>query len=476
VLKRGLATLPTFGPPRLLVRGYDEHLTALRRLIWLYFALLIAEGALRKWAVPSLSAPLLIIRDPLVLLIYIQAARCRRFPVSGPILVCFLLFSGFLLLALFQMIAGIGGGPVVAAYGLRTDFLHLPLIFIIPQVFSYADVLKVGKWVLRLSMPMAALMVWQFLSPPGSWINAGTIAGAGQLAFALGKIRPAGAFSFETGAAHFFVLATAFLLFGFAQPRAGYSPWLLGAALLSVLVVQPVSGSRLLVLGCALAAAAAITFAIFQWKRAHRILGVLAMISLTLIVLSLTAFFRDAVSVFMVRWNQAGGGSAADSLIARILGGFLEPFRVLPEVGLFGLGIGVGTNAGSALMTGAVQFLLAEGEWARVVMEAGPLFGFSFIAYRGWIAVSLAIRGIANAQRQNLLAWLLAWDACRSLLTEQISQPTNLGFMVVVAGLCLASMPELAPILQRDRERFRKGRPTNWSQEPAILSTPAKVI
>jgi hypothetical protein len=34
-------------------------------------------------------------------------------------------------------------------------------------------------------------------------------------------------------------------------------------------------------------------------------------------------------------------------------------------------------------------------------------------------------------EQGKLLAWLLAWDACRSLVTEQISQPTNLGFMDV---------------------------------------------
>ena len=61
---------------------------ALRRLIWLYFWLLMFEGALRKW-VPPLSAPLLVVRDPLVLLIYFHAVRCRRFPVDGPVVAVF---------------------------------------------------------------------------------------------------------------------------------------------------------------------------------------------------------------------------------------------------------------------------------------------------------------------------------------------------------------------------------------------------
>jgi hypothetical protein len=444
VLSTNLRTLPNFG----LVENFGQaaavegrQVNVLRRMIWLYFALLIAEGALRKWTLPSLSAPLLVIRDPLVLLIYVQAVRCRRFPISGPMVAYFLLLSSFILLALFQMIAGIGGGPVVAAYGVRTNFLHLPLIFVIPQVFSYADVIKLGRWVLMLSVPMTGLMIWQFLSPPDSWINAATTAApdARQISFALGKIRPAGTFSFATGAAHFFVLATAFLIYGLAQPRAHYSRWLLGAALIGGIVVQPVSGSRTLVLGCALIAVAAIVFATLGWRRAHRILAVAALICATLAALSLTSFFREAVTVFMTRWNNASGGSAT-SLTGRILEGFLEPFALMSGVGWFGKGVGVGTNAGSALMTGAAQFLLAEGEWSRVIMEAGPLLGFSFLAYRVWVAGDMGFRALAAAKHQNLLAWLLAWDACLSLVNEQLSQPTGLGFMVLVSGLCLATI------------------------------------
>jgi len=418
----------------------QQQVTALRRMIWIYFALLIAEGALRKWIAPSLSAPLLVVRDPLVLLIYAQAARCRRFPLHGPMVAYFLLLSSFIVLAVFQIVAGVGGGPLVAAYGLRTNFLQLPLIFVIAQVFSYADVIKLGKWVLIISIPMAALMIWQFLSPPDSWINGATTADAQQISSALGKIRPAGTFSFATGAAHFFVLATAFLIYGLAQPRSGYSHWLLGAALLSVVVVQPVSGSRLLVLGCLVVVVAAIAFAGLSQGRATRVLAVIMLIGVALASLSLTSFFREAVTVFMTRWDAADG-AANVSLSGRILGGFLDSFALISQAGMFGKGIGMGTNAGSALMTGTAQFLLAEGEWSRVIMEAGPLLGFSFLAYRAWLAGYVAVRAVVAGRQQQLLAWLLAWDACRSLLTEQISQPTNLGFMVLVSGLCLAAMP-----------------------------------
>jgi hypothetical protein len=420
----------------------DELVTAARRMIWLYFWLLIFEGALRKW-IPPLSTPLLVVRDPLVLLIYFQAVRCRRFPVNAAMAAYFLLLTLFILLALVQVTAGIGGGPLVAAYGLRTDFLHLPLIFVIPQVFSYADVLKMGKWILILSIPMAALMVLQYMSPPESWINAATAADAKQIAFVEGKIRPAGTFSFVTGAAHFYILATAFVIYALAEKRAVYSRWLVWAALFSIAIVQPISGSRTLVLGCALIAVGAIVFAILNPERAHRIIAMAILIGAAVGALSLTSFFQEAVTTFMTRWDQANAatGGVQRGLVWRFLGTLLDAFDVLPTAGFFGKGLGMGTGAGSTMMTGSSQFLLAESEWPRVVLESGPFLGFSFLAYRMWIAGKTALEAVAGARRQQLLAWLLAWHACPNLVTEQLSQPTNLGFMVFASGICLAAIP-----------------------------------
>ncbi|MEP6686323.1 MAG: hypothetical protein ABJB22_06050, partial [Verrucomicrobiota bacterium] len=49
-----------------LPKVFDASKTILniRRLIWLYILLLVFEGAFRKWIVPQLSSPLLLIRDP----------------------------------------------------------------------------------------------------------------------------------------------------------------------------------------------------------------------------------------------------------------------------------------------------------------------------------------------------------------------------------------------------------------------------
>ncbi len=420
----------------------DQHLRTLRNLIWLYFWLLICEGALRKWIAPSLSAPLLVIRDPLVLLIYVQALRYRRFQPDALLLPLFALVSCFLVLAVFQITLSIGGGVLVSLYGLRTNFLHLPLIFVLPQVLSREDVLRIGKWTLILAVPMTLLMVLQFFSPPNSWLNAATIAEGQQIQSALGRIRPAGTFSFATGVAHFYVLATTFAVYGLLERKAPYPKWLLWAAVVSIAAVQPVSGSRLLVLGCGLVLVAALLSGLLNPGRVERLLVMAIVIGAAVEILLLTSFFREAVVVFTTRWNDASAaaGGVKQGLVWRFLGGFIDPFLMVPQIGLLGKGIGMGTNAASALMTGSFQFLLAEGEWSRVVLEAGPVLGFSFLVYRVWLAGVMAFRSLRAVNCQQLLPWLLAWSACRSIVTEQLSQPTNLGFMVLFSGLCLASI------------------------------------
>lgn len=447
----------------MLPTSEDRQLRTLRHLMWWYFWLLILEGALRKWIAPSLSAPLLIVRDPVVLLIYFQAVRCKRFPLNGAMLAYFALLTCFILLAAVQIVAGVGGGPLVALYGLRTNFLHLPLIFVLPRVFTFEDVVKLGKWILIISIPMAALMAYQYRSSPTSWINAATKADAVQLAYTAGKIRPAGTFSFITGAAHFFVLASAFLLFGLSGKARTYSSWILCAATVSVAIVQPISGSRTLVLGCGLVFAAAVVFGILNPGKANRILLATVLLVAVVACLSMTSFFREATDSFMTRWEEANSSSGGVQLglLGRVLSWFTEPFRFLPDAGNIGKGVGMGTNAASALLTGSLTFLLAESEWTRVVLESGPLLGFTYLAFRLWIAGAIALQAFKAGSQRQMLPWLLASAALLSVVTEQLSQPTNLGFMVLTAGLCLASIEA-----QPEKARSWATVPIQWGYPP----------
>ena len=88
---------------------------SLRILLWCYFGLLLSEGALRKWFFPSLSTPLLIVRDPVLFLMYAVAMAQGIFPVNGfiigSVLLAGLTFAAWRLARFRQLLL-----PAVLAY------------------------------------------------------------------------------------------------------------------------------------------------------------------------------------------------------------------------------------------------------------------------------------------------------------------------------------------------------------------------
>jgi hypothetical protein len=106
---------------------------------------------------------------------------------------------------------------------------------------------------------------------------------------------------------------------------------------------------------------------------------------------------------------------------------------------IFGNGIGVGTNAGAGLLSGERQFLLAEGEWSRVVLENGAILGFAFIFLRLMLALHLARVSWRALATGNALPLLLLGACVLELSTGQFGQPATLGFVVLVTGLAFAA-------------------------------------
>jgi hypothetical protein len=118
----------------------------------------------------------------------------------------------------------------------------------------------------------------------------------------------------------------------------------------------------------------------------------------------------------------------------------VRPLQRLREIPLFGVGLGTGTNVGAMVQSGELKFLVSEGEWGRVLYEAGPIFGLLFLAYRLAIAFHLA-RGSMRAAAQGAILPLLIFAACGiNVVTGQFSQPTTLGFTVFGAALCLSAL------------------------------------
>lgn len=414
-------------------------------LIWLYFWLLIFEGSLRKWVVPALSDPLLIIRDPVVILIYLQAIRGGFFPNHWLVKTTIILGAITFFWGCAHLVDGSYLTLLVTAYGVRTYFLHLPLIFIIGHVFTRQDVLKMGKWILLLSIPMAMLMVAQYKVDTGHWLNRATTGeDSKQITAALGRVRPPGTFSFITGPAVFYPLATVYLLFGIMHPRI-YSKWLIIGAATATALVLPISGSRTLVL----ATAVVVAYASVVLIRNPRFLPRFAVWAVVIFFAGLAILAlpvgQQAIESFSTRWDQAtmseGEGEGARAGVSRRVGGNVtEVFDYLPSIPFAGYGIGVGTNVGVKLQTGGVGFLYGEAEWTRNVMEAGPFLGFAYIGFRIVLAFFLLWLAFNRMLVGDPLAWLFMGATFLNIVMGQTTQPTSLGFIALTSGLSLAAV------------------------------------
>ena len=403
--------------------------------IWIYFWLLLLEGVFRKWITPQWSDAIFVIRDPVVIVIYLLAIRARAFP-SRPAMV-----AVWVLTVLSLGFSVLGDSPfVVTLFGLRTNYLHLPLIFVIATVFDRNDIIRFGKWFLLLSIPIIALMIDQFNSPPDSWINVGAGASeSGQLRGAMNHIRSPGPFSFVSGVVSYFALVLAFLIYGWTRRRVWHwSLLVLGSA--ATITAIPMSVSRSLLFAYLVVALFAVPVLLHDLRRIPNYVGPVVAIASFLLLEADSIYLR----VFVTRWHEAeeaGGGNFYVNVILRILNEFTLPFRAALDAPLMGNGIGLGTIAGARLATGKYTFLLAESELARVVLELGPILGFAFIGWRVWLSGRLISGGWSKfMQTGDSLAWLLAAATFLSVLWGQWGPSTNLGFAVFGAGLTLAAL------------------------------------
>ena len=458
-----VALTPEQTRPEASPRAGDALIRSLKGLIWLYFWLLIFEGVLRKWIVPQWSAPLLIIRDPVVVAIYILALSKGRFPLN---------FFALAIAALGLLSVGaslVGEGTLaITLFGFRTNFLHLPLIFVIPAVFQRRDVEKIGRWFLLLAPAIALLVVAQFRGGSGSWLNVGAGGGeGGQIEAGYGKIRPPGPFSFVTGMVAYSSLLTAFLIDHYLRGRI-HGRLLVISAAVSVALCLGLSGSRSSIAAVAVVGLAAVFAALRRGSLGKLIFGPFLLGAVAYFGLSLWSEFRLGLEVNAYRF---GTGGVKDGLILRYLGDLLAPFGQAAEAPLFGHGLGLGTNAGSALRTGKAEFLLAEGEWARVILESGPLLGFAFIALRLGIVIHLALASLRQLRTGNTLP-LLIFGACSlGLMNGQFGPPTSLGFAVFGGGLCLAACRVPRRMLFRPAEEpVKELAPEDGRAEDRLLS------
>jgi hypothetical protein len=423
-------------------------------MVLFVYVLLIVEGALRKWVLPEFGQVLFFVRDPFVLAIYGMALTSGHWPHRSPWLTAALLLALLsFLLAVLQVAVGLGNpqAPLIfAAYGMRNYFFYIPLAFIVAEIFQLEDLRRVAVITFGFLVLSTFLVVVQFYSPVDSPINVGT-ADDPLLQFrGLGldekHTRPMGFFTSDGGQKQLVVSALALVLaaWGGVFHRGGLLRFLLPMATLGVLACLAFSGSR----GAVLSAGLVFSAAMFAAARGGtevgrgRLFFIVAGVFLLAAVL-IPLLFADGLSAFLGRWSDAQAYERTQfsgGIFGRALYGFIDFSRLLVGTPLLGFGIGMGGNAAilaAANAGGAGLQYSAETDWARHIVDLGPVLGLAFMVFRIGLVIAVTRRVLLS---RSVLATLLLGYLGYELLTGQITgQGTINGYAWLFTGFTLAA-------------------------------------
>ena len=417
-----------------------QPMPLLKKLFWAYFLLLIFEGTLRKWVFPGLSAPLLLVRDPIGLMIIFEAYREGKWPEKWSAITGVL--TAFLIgLCVIQLV--LGNNPWFSAlYGLRSYLLPFPVAFIMGENLDKEDLRKFGLVTLLLLLPMTLLEVAQYMAPSASFLNRGAYEGSTQIGYVGGRVRASGTFSFVIGPANYGPLAAAFILYGFVNEKVA-PKWLLWTASFALLVSVPVIGSRTLVYQLALVAICAAIGAFCGVSQLFQSLKFAVPLLLIAFLVTLLPVFSEASTNLRQRFalaSQSEGSltHAAQQRTVNSMAGTIEETDFLSNP--FGVGMGIGAAAITKITQGEVLFITGEGEFERALHELGPFPGLFFMTFRFLLAVFVAVHAVAQARRHEPLALLLVPVMFTSVFLSVYEQPTEQGFMVIAFAFSVAAL------------------------------------
>ncbi len=407
---------------------------------------------------PQYHQELFFLRDPFVLAIYCLCLKYRIFPRQQFWMIAAItwMWLGGLLL-LLQIVNGTissNTALLLSVYGWRQYFFYIPLPFVIGQCFKKEDLLRLTRYTLVFSIPIAYLSILQASAPANSVLNAGVADDPDNsfapLGVALGFVRTSGTFSSNVGQVLFIGSLLAMILWVWILPRERrpLRGVMLAVVTMAVSVNLAVGGHRAaFVLGLLiLSAAFACTALLPRRYDRRRVLRMVACVTIAGAV-TMPILFPEQLMALSVRAAGAAEGDDWYSygIVNRAFGDFTHFVDLLPETPLLGYGLGRGGNAGTGI--GISIPVAAEDDWSRNIVDLGSVLGCAFIAFRVLLVISLLASAVATARRKyEPLPLLIIGFIGGVLLYGQITgHGTVNGYAWMFVGFCIAANKPLDP-------------------------------
>lgn len=140
----------------------------MRILMVLFLAVIVLEGAIRKWILPEFANQVFILKDLTLAATFLAFALSgrARLPRSETIL----LWGLWALYAIGMVL--LAGFSLQSMIGLRYYLAPLPLLLIVPALIrDVEDLDRIARWAVWVTFPIGALAVAQYYSPIDSPLN-----------------------------------------------------------------------------------------------------------------------------------------------------------------------------------------------------------------------------------------------------------------------------------------------------------------
>jgi hypothetical protein len=424
------------------------------KVILLIYLVIMLDGVLRKYLFWEFERPLTFLRDPVVLYLYFHAAMNGFVKKSALLVFGIVLSLAGLMIFLLDLFDG-EMPLLILMFGIRQYFFLIPLPFIIASVLSREDLNTFYRLNMILLICMAPLMVVQVFSPQDAFINTGggtwdDPGGFRNLGF--GEfVRAPGFFTSSSGINSILPLNAAILILVHMMPREERpcSQFLFLAATAALFVAIACAGSRGAIIGAGVVGMGAIALP-FLMPQSPRALqpAVLAVLLGIAAFASFVEFFPEQFAALSDRWAGANldSGKFGDfAILYRYLSEFSYFLDVVPRTPMFGYGIGSASNAAVRLGLFAPELELiwtqVENDWARHIVELGPIVGMLYVIFRILLTLRLATLGLFRATRfGDPTPWLLFAASGAGILNGPMTgQATASGFIWFFAGVILAA-------------------------------------
>jgi hypothetical protein len=374
-----------------------------KQLVGLFFLLVIFDGALRKWVLPSQELILFVVKDVVLWGGYLAyATRRNAFELPRPLRTTWVptLLGAYVAIVLLQAVNIRQPALTVSALGLKSHLAYAPLVVLLPPLVARATSRQMEHllwgYALCIQLPIVALSIFQFFQPPSAWIN-NYVADSATVAAVEGYPRITGTFSYIGSFTPYLqfaaFLSASVLLAGLRWNRGPLKRlgWIL---LAGTAIILPMTGSRSVVF-ISIGGLIALFFVVKNRGYLLRIVGaVLGVVGILLFSFGEIPFFKGWELV-AERTESAG----TERVVARSSNRFTAPIVGITEAGLFGYGVGTNHQA-AGQVTSASDWPGRYGgdrPGLRVIMELGILGWLVLVALK-LALVFVALQALRRSQ------------------------------------------------------------------------------